>query len=743
MSASRLSLALTALLLLGSGGLLLLLGNMIPILVAVVLLLLSLMFRRLGGAASAWLSTIGGIGIFLAGTPLTGSPPEGLLISAVMALYFICWVQLLKGGTMSVFAPTGPFTLMFYGSILLVYLLLRSSLFPLPQVITIVMASAFILVSLALWEMGRRSRLSQAGQVENPSAPDWISRVVVLLTIFLTTFLLFRLPIPWLANGALDVASSLNLTMDPPSWQGKERTRANDRQGWRDTQQEGQERDSASGEGDPSDGDTPGGSPWRRGTLPQQADVQLSEVARFHLQLLDPVEAQRLAGRPLYMRAHTLSVFDGKQWTRAPYEGTWIEDRADGQVDGWVTFHQVPAARVIQQRVYLYHQLVGGALIGMPNVIAYKGDAVFRQGDDFLSDRQFGDVVYDIVSAPLFYDEVVGDQVLEPGEAPAHCLERAQGVTFRDMENYLLRELLANDPSVKQKLAYVRQWFQGNYTYSTTIENPDGLDPLANFLFHEKRGYCDFFAQAGAHMLRALELPSRVAYGYAGGVYDPKQDLYTFREADAHAWTEVFLRNHGWVILDLVPAGSGPAQAPVTQATGTQEGNPLSRFLRSEEEEIAEEAPTRDRDLFPEWDWEAWLENLWIIQHLDIVLGVAIAGLLLSYLIRRWRQRRTRTDSEAVGLAAAAREPPGYFRDLCELLADLHRPRSPGETLRESLERLKHDRIITNEFDPIEAYHYGVEYENASRSRSQEKAFRQHIRRFRAEQRSVDSVDSV
>ena len=71
---------------------------------------------------------------------------------------------------------------------------------------------------------------------------------------------------------------------------------------------------------------------------------------------------------------------------------------------------------------------------------------------------------------------------------------------------------------------------------------------MENFLFEEKRGHCEYFATAGALMARALGLPSRVAYGWAGGTWYDDAGLFVFRANEAHAWTEVWLENFGWVL---------------------------------------------------------------------------------------------------------------------------------------------------------------------------------------------------
>ena len=723
----RTPLILATLLLFGSGALLLILGNSLAILVALVAVLAASLVRGGAGSKSAWIGSLGAIGIFLAGSPLTGSPNEGILISAVMALYYVCFVQLLKVSPLHTASPTGPYTLTFYGTLLLAYLLLQHRLFPFPFVVAIFLASVFILLSLALWEMSRRSRLAQAGQLDNPSLPDWLSRACVVAALLLVTFLLFRLPLPWMANTTLDVAREMNLTANPPSSYDKS-PRNKDRTDW-NSDTNPLDPDNESSDEDQEE------AAWRRGKLPKQANLELRDVARLHLKIPDQHQAKRVLGTTLYVRAHSLDSYNKDGWERAEQQGRWITDQEDGDQDGWVTFGQAPPENVIYQKLYLYHHLRGGALLSLTNTLAFKGPQVFCQGDDFLSIRQSGDVSYDIVSAPIHYEDVVKENLLEPGDAPDHFSMKAQGVTFRDIDNLLLGRALNGDINLKQKLRGIRQLFANEYTYSLRVDNPDERDPLANFLFHEKAGYCDFFAQAGAHLLRAVGVPSRVAYGYAGGVYDPAQNLYTFRESDAHAWTEMFLKGHGWVIYDLVPAGQGAHRTAEISPMGQLIGDPIRRFEDAVEarKRLSEESRRKPNSLMP--DWENWFEGLWVARYLDLILGITIAGLLIAYLIRRWRLRATGFQEATGATRALQSEPPGYFRDFCELFGKLGYRRAPGQTLREYMTHLKESAQIRDEFEHLLKYHYEIEYEGGTRSKTRENTFRREIRDFAASSR--------
>jgi hypothetical protein len=77
-----------------------------------------------------------------------------------------------------------------------------------------------------------------------------------------------------------------------------------------------------------------------------------------------------------------------------------------------------------------------------------------------------------------------------------------------------------------------------------------GRDSVDEFLFDNKRGFCEHFASAFAFALRAAGVPARVVAGYQGGEINPVDGFLVVRQYDAHAWTEVWLAKQGWMRVD-------------------------------------------------------------------------------------------------------------------------------------------------------------------------------------------------
>ncbi len=76
--------------------------------------------------------------------------------------------------------------------------------------------------------------------------------------------------------------------------------------------------------------------------------------------------------------------------------------------------------------------------------------------------------------------------------------------------------------------------------------------PIEEFLFEKKSGHCELFAASAALIARAMGMPSRVVVGFR---FDSKVQERTIfvRNTDAHAWTEVWTLERGWVPMDLTP----------------------------------------------------------------------------------------------------------------------------------------------------------------------------------------------
>lgn len=102
----------------------------------------------------------------------------------------------------------------------------------------------------------------------------------------------------------------------------------------------------------------------------------------------------------------------------------------------------------------------------------------------------------------------------------------------------------------------ILQYFHAqNFSYTLTPPLL-GADPVDEFLFETRRGFCEHYAAAFVVLARAAGIPARVVAGYQGGEFNPAGRYYIVRQSDAHAWAEIWLAGRGWTRVDPTAAVS-------------------------------------------------------------------------------------------------------------------------------------------------------------------------------------------
>jgi hypothetical protein len=118
----------------------------------------------------------------------------------------------------------------------------------------------------------------------------------------------------------------------------------------------------------------------------------------------------------------------------------------------------------------------------------------------------------------------------------------------------------ASDYARARRLAIMVQE-RGVYTLRppTIPENTDAAD---YFLFQSRRGYCTYFAGALTVLCRSAGIPARVVSGFVNPEWVENGNVGILREANAHAWTEVWVDGWGWASVDATPPDDRGDNAP-------------------------------------------------------------------------------------------------------------------------------------------------------------------------------------
>jgi transglutaminase-like putative cysteine protease len=164
------------------------------------------------------------------------------------------------------------------------------------------------------------------------------------------------------------------------------------------------------------------------------------------------------------------------------------------------------------------------------------------------------------------------------------------------------RESAGDEQVLGRAIEFLRQ---GRYQY--TLE-PALLDknPVDEFLFETREGFCEHFSSAFAFLMRAAGIPARVVTGYQGGELNPVDNIITVRQSDAHAWVEAYLGARGWVRVDPT-AAAVPGRVESGLARAVPQSAALPLMMRPELEWLR---GVRDR-----WEAVAHKWNVWVLGY--------------------------------------------------------------------------------------------------------------------------------
>jgi protein-glutamine gamma-glutamyltransferase len=140
-----------------------------------------------------------------------------------------------------------------------------------------------------------------------------------------------------------------------------------------------------------------------------------------------------------------------------------------------------------------------------------------------------------------------------------------------------------------------------------TLAPPElGDNPVDQFLFETRSGFCEHYASAFTYLMRAAGVPARVVTGYLGGEVNPVDGYLVVRQSEAHAWTEVWLPGEGWVRVDPTAAVS-PLRIERGLAAAVPETDQASLRARNRSEWL--------RQARFAWDAVANSWNQWVLGY--------------------------------------------------------------------------------------------------------------------------------
>lgn len=330
-----------------------------------------------------------------------------------------------------------------------------------------------------------------------------------------------------------------------------------------------------------------------------------------------------------YWRGPVLWDFDGRTWRMGV---SWIEDFAApggaGRYDYVVTLEP-------HNRTWMF---VLESVARLPVRSRFTNDGMV--------------VAHSPVRTRLRYDAASLART-EP-DAQEHASSVLRALALPEAGNPRARALAAQwrrgAASERQILGRAVDYFRRAGLAYTLDPQLLGRDPVDDFLFETREGFCEHFASAFVFLMRAAGVPTRVVTGYQGGEVNYVDRIISVRQSDAHAWAEVYLPGEGWLRVDPT-AAAVPGRVLSGLARSVREGDPVPLLMRPQMEWL--------QGLRSNWEalvhrWNVWVLGYGVDRQRDLMarigmrdadwrkLTAAMASILGAFtlLLVAWSLRR-------------------------------------------------------------------------------------------------------
>jgi protein-glutamine gamma-glutamyltransferase len=289
-----------------------------------------------------------------------------------------------------------------------------------------------------------------------------------------------------------------------------------------------------------------------RVTLGEIGEIKRDNTPVMHIKMDHP-EDRNL---PLKWRGAALSEFDGRTWYNPPASPQMLRPDLAGLL---VLETEPPRRSGIRHISYAVHlgEMSGDALFfaGTPQYLRIDSPVFRNSLDNFrvrLSDAH--NIWYQVYSRlePPAPDGDAGSEFVDPltHEWRAVYLQLPR---LDPRVGELAHTVTKGELSPAAQARLIEKYLKTHYGYTLELPQFEPADPLAFFLFHRKKGHCEYFASSMAVLLRTLAIPSRVVTGFQSGVYNPISGSQLIRSSDAHSWVEAWLPHRGWTTFDPTP----------------------------------------------------------------------------------------------------------------------------------------------------------------------------------------------
>ncbi len=258
----------------------------------------------------------------------------------------------------------------------------------------------------------------------------------------------------------------------------------------------------------------------------------------------------------MYWRTIVLWKFDGRSWTRGGLAEMHPPQQPQPDRESDVVGQQIVLWPSNQRWLPALDQPISlpqdPDSSGQISSFALAGDVLVVPNNLVVDSKRHYIVRSSLIVKPSPEDQDLASALQLPSEIDP----RVQALADR---------LHASDPDTVGYVRAVLHYFQSNHFQLSTSPGRIAGDPVAEFLFRTKTGFCEHYASAFAVLMRAAHVPARLVVGYRGGEYNSFGGFYLVSQSNAHAWDEVWnAERREWMRVDpttVISAGSSEALA--------------------------------------------------------------------------------------------------------------------------------------------------------------------------------------
>ena len=261
------------------------------------------------------------------------------------------------------------------------------------------------------------------------------------------------------------------------------------------------------------------------------------------------------------------------------------------------------------------------------------------------------------------YMEVIGEAYLD---VPEDRLPR-------------LTQLCRENPLEDQDeiTAFIISTLNSNTSYTLTPGNaPVNKDIVEYFLFDSGKGYCQHYASVAALMYRMYGIPARYVSGYriSASDFELEKGMYRAHVTDesAHAWVEIFIKDYGWVPIEVTPSEDGRIRTSYPGFDGEKLAGILNKYQWSMEaaktpqedgtENFEQEEDQEDKRISIQIPWEEYKEYLWSLAAILIYTICMIPFFLSHRRLKYLEKMQKRNCREVYYRLLQMLRDTGYYR---------------------------------------------------------------------------------